>query len=382
MVAKWVDVGSVGSFFESLSDPRHTRNRKHLLLDIVIIAVCGMVCGCEGPTALHRWARTHVEWLGQFLELPHGIPSRDCIRRLLMVLEPSAFQECFQAWIAAAARTADDGRRRLVAIDGKTCRRAHDLSKDWGPLHVVSAWASEEGIALGQVATDDKSNEITAIPQLLEQLELTKTVVTIDAMGCQKEIAAAIVEGGGDFVLAVKDNQPKLKEAIEASFEKQLASDFEDLQYRANESSEQGHGRVDERSYYLAKVPKDFAPKQEWPWIKAIGMSLRVTRNAKGEPSHEIRYYITSRYLSGPRFRDAVRQHWGIESMHWVLDVIFREDETRARERTLANNLSWLRRFATTLLKHHPDKESIKGKMQLASYDTGFLAQVLAFQRV
>src|SRR5947209_11927305 len=192
MAARWVNVEAIGSYFESLSDPRHTRNRKHLLVDIVVIAVCGMVCGCDGPTAIRRWAANRRGWLGQFLALPHGIPSRDCIRRLLMALKPEAFQKCFEDWIAHAIQT-DDGSRRLIAIDGKTCRGSHDAAHGLGPLHIVSAWASEEGIALGQVAIEEKSNEITAIPLLLERIELTDTVVTIDAMGCQKEIACDIV---------------------------------------------------------------------------------------------------------------------------------------------------------------------------------------------
>ena len=175
-------------------------------------------------------------------------------------------------------------------------------------------------------------------------------------MGCQKEIARDIVDGGGDFVIAVKDNQPKLREAIETYFEKHLERDLEDLQYRSHETSEAAHGRIDERSYFLTKIPPDFAVKKEWPWIKAIGYSLRVTQHADGRETDETRYYILSRYLSGKRFSEAVRGHWGIESMHWVLDVNFREDDSRTRERTLGNNLSWLRRFAVSLLKRHPDQ--------------------------
>src|SRR3954454_19082485 len=198
---KLVDVGSIGSYFESLSDPRHARNRKHLLADIAVIAVCGIICGCDGPTAIHRWAKHRAPWLARHLTLPNGIPSRDCIRRLLMALKPEAFQGCFQDWVAQAIRC-DDGPRRLIAIHGKTCRRSHDAAHGLGPLHLVSAWATEEGIALGQVATEEKSNEITAIPSLLKQIDLTNSLVTIDAMGCQKEIARGIVEGGGDFVIA------------------------------------------------------------------------------------------------------------------------------------------------------------------------------------
>jgi predicted transposase YbfD/YdcC len=380
MATHLVNVESIGSFFESLSDPRHTRNRKHLLVDIIVIAVCGMVCGCDGPTAIHRWAVERHDWLGQFLTLVNGIPSRDCIRRLLMALQPQAFQKCFQAWIAQAAPSDDNGPARLIAIDGKTCRRSSDAGQGLGPLHIVSAWASEEGIALGQVATEEKSNEITAIPRLLEQIALDNTLVTIDAMGCQKEIAQDIVAGGGDFVIAVKDNQPKLREAIGTHFEKHLERDLEDLRYRCYQTSEHGHGRIDERSYFLSRIPSDFLLRKEWPWIKAIGYAVRISRHADGRETDEVRYYVLSRYLSGKRFSEAVRGHWGIESMHWVLDVTFREDDSRTRERTLANNLSWLRRFAVTLLKRHPIKDSIRGKMVRCMLNTEFLTEVLSLQ--
>jgi predicted transposase YbfD/YdcC len=345
-----------------------------------VIAVCAMVCGCDGPTAIHRWAANRHDWLRQFLPLANGVPSRDCIRRLLMALQPQAFQKCFQNWIAQAIRTDEQGPARLVAIDGKTCRRSHDAGQGLGPLHVVSAWASEEGIALGQVATEAKSNEITAIPVLLGQIELTDTLVTIDAMGCQKEIARTIVDGGGDFVIAVKDNQPTLREVIAAHVLKHLENDFKDLRYRGHETSESGHGRIDERSYFLTKVPADFALKKEWPWVKAIGYSVRISQQAGAKETAEVRYYILSRYLSGKRFSEAVRGHWGIESLHWVLDVTFREDDSRTRERTLGNNLSWLRRFAVTLLKRHPIKDSLRGKMLRCLMNTDFLTEVLAIQ--
>jgi predicted transposase YbfD/YdcC len=276
-VAKFVAVGSLGSYFESLSDPRHTRNRKHLLVDIVVIAVCGVICGCDGPTAIHRWAKHRASWLAQHLALPNGIPSRDCIRRLLVALKPEAFQRCFQAWIGDAATTDADHPDRLVAIDGKTCRGSHDTAKDLGALHIVSAWASEEGIALGQVATDAKSNEITAIPKLLERIDLTDTLITIDAMGCQKEIVKQVVTGGGDCVIAVKDNQPTLLAEIQEFFLDHLERDLEDLRYRYHETIDEGHGRVDERSYSLAKVPRGFAPAKDWPWVKAIGYAVRAS---------------------------------------------------------------------------------------------------------
>jgi predicted transposase YbfD/YdcC len=382
IMAKLVDVGSIASYFESLSDPRHTRNRKHLLGDITVLAVCAILCGCDGPTAMHRWARERKDWLSQYLVLANGIPSRDCIRRLLIALKPEAFQRCFQAWIARVIASDDASSDRLIAIDGKTCCGSHDAANNLGPLHIVSAWASEEGVALGQVATDSKSNEITAIPKLLEQIDLSKTIVTIDAMGCQKDIVEQIVLGEGDCVIAVKDNQPKLKAAIESFFHEQIERDFEDLHYRVHETRDEAHGRIDERTYYLTKTPRDFAPADDWPHVKAIGYTMRWMQNADGQETSEVRYYISTRYLSGKRFAEAVRGHWSIESMHWVLDVTFREDDSRTRERTLGNNLSWLRRFAVTLLKRHPANDSIRGKMLRCGYSTEFLTEVLTVSRV
>ena len=235
---------------------------------------------------------------------------------------------------------------------------------------------------MGQVATEHKSNEITAIPLLLEQIDLKHAVITIDAMGCQKAIVEQIAAGGGEFVIAVKDNQPKLLEAIQNEFYDQIDRDLEDLQYRLYETRDERHGRIDERSYAITKVPSDFAVKADWPWVKAIGYSVRVTRRADGTETSDVRFYICRRYMSGKRFAEAVREHWGIESMHWVLDVTFREDDSRTRERTLGNNLSWLRRFAVTLLKRHPAKDSIRGKMISCGLNPAFLTEVLMPQTV
>ena len=377
MAEKLVDVENIGSYFESLSDPRHERNRKHALIDIVVIAVVGIVCGAGGPTAIHRMAVQRKEWLRGLLTLANGIPSRDCIRRVLMHVEPAAFQKCFEVWSARAFAAPSSDVQRLIAIDGKQCRRSHDASKSLGALHIVSAWAGEEGLALGQVACDDKSNEITAIPELLEQIAVKDALITIDAMGCQKEIAAAIAAKGGDFVLAVKMNQPKLYSAVEALFVESYEADIEILKYRDCETVEQGHGRIDERMYRVIPVPADWAMKADWPEVKAIGQAIRISRDAQGVETDEVRYYILRRRLGVKRFGEAVRGHWSIESMHWVLDVTFREDDSRTRERILGNNLSWLRRFAVTLLKRHPAKESLRGKMTICLMNPDFLTEVL-----
>ena len=377
-----VSFDSIVKHFESLPDPRHTRNRRHLLVDIVVIAVCGVIVGCEGPTAIERWAKAKKDWLEQFLELSGGIPSRDCLRRVLSTLKPEAFQECFQNWIAESLLGDQDGSHRTIAIDGKTMRRSHDRAGGLGPLHMVSAWASECGISLGQIATEEKSNEITAIPKLLDRIDVAGAVVTIDAMGCQKEIAKKIKDDGGDYVLAVKDNHPKLYLALQTFFLEAMEDDFEQVSYRYHETHGKGHGRLDERYYYLAKLPDDFAFTTQWAGIKAIGMVIRITENSDGTTSQDVRYFIVSRYLSGQRFAQSVRGHWGIEnSLHWVLDVTFNEDQSRTRKRRMADNLSWLRRFAISLLKQHPSKNSIKGKSQIAGWSNDFLLQVLTTQR-
>ena len=341
-----------------------------------------MIVGCKGPTSIERWAKAKEEWLRELLRLPHGIPSRDCIRRVLSALKPEAFQKCFQDWIAACLLDDANGSHRTIAIDGKTMRRSHDKAAGLGPLHIVSAWASEQGIALGQLATEEKSNELTAISELIDQIDLTDAVVTIDAMGCQKAIAKKIIDGGGDYVLTVKENQPKLYQAIQTFFDEPTEDDFRHARYRRHETREKGHGRTDERYDYLAKLPDDFPLKKQWPGIKAIGMVIRMTENSDGTERAEVSYFIASRYLSGQRFAQSVRRHWGIEnSLHWGLDVTFDEDQSRARHRRLADNLSWLRRFAISLLKQHPSKHSIKGKSEIAGWNNDFLLQVLTTQQ-
>jgi predicted transposase YbfD/YdcC len=346
-------------------------------VDIIVISVCAVLCGADGPTAIHRWAKSRAPWLGRFLTLPNGVPSRDCIRRLLIALKPEAFQKCFEAWVRDAIDV-ESGGKRLVAIDGKCCRGSHDRSKDLGALHIVSAWASEQGIALGQVAVEDKSNEITAIPQVLEQIDLAHSIITIDAAGCQKAIVQQIAQGKGSYVIAVKDNQPTLHEAVREVIRQQLEGELEDLQYRVYDTLQDGHGRVDERTYGVMKIPRGFPLRKEWPSLKAVGYATRVTVNADGSESQDTRFYILNTHLSGRRFAEAVRGHWSIEAMHWVLDVTFREDEHPTAERTLANNLSWLRRFAITLLKRtKEEKESVRGWMQMAGWSTDILEKVL-----
>lgn len=371
---------SIVRHFETLPDPRHQRNRRHLLVDIIVIAVCGVIVGCDGPTSIRQWAKAKKDWLKQFLDLPNGIPSRDCIRRVLTALKPESFQACFESWIASLVSEVATGKD-IIAIDGKTLRRSHDHKHGLGPLHLVSAWATTHGLSLGQVATEEKSNEIRVIPELLDRIDIKGSIVTIDAMGCQKEVAKKIVGGEGDYVLAVKDNQPKLHEAIKEIFSDERQADLLKRPHRAHETTEQGHGRQDARCYVLAKLPGDSALRDQWPGLKAVGMAVRTTEQNDGTTNGDVRYFISSAFMSGKRFAEAVRGHWGIEnSLHWVLDVTFDEDHSRTRKRRIAANLSWLRRFAISLLKRHPSNDSIKGKSRIAGWNNEFLMQVLTAQ--
>ncbi len=374
-----VSLRSIVEHFESLPDPRHTRNRRHLLGDVLVMSVCGVIVGCLGPASIQRWAKAKEDWLRGVLALPNGIPSRDCIRRILSTLKPEAFQTCFQSWIAACLTNEDGDAGPTIAIDGKTLRRSHDRGNGLEPLHVVSAWASEQGLMLGQVATEAKSNEITAIPELIDRIDVKGGVVTIDAMGCQKDIAKRIVDAKGDYVLAVKDNQPKLHKAVQKIFSDQREDELLRMPHRQHQTRDQGHGRSDERHYVLVKIPTNSPLSKEWPSVKAVGMAVRTTVKPDGTTSGDVRYFIASRFLSGRRFAQAVRGHWGIEnSLHWVMDVTFNEDQSRTRHRRMADNLSWLRRFAISLLKRHPSKHSIKGKSEIAGWSNEFLMEVLA----
>jgi len=374
-------LSSIIRHFKSLPDPRHHRNRRHLLGDVITLAVCGVIVGCDGPTAIAAWARAKQDWLREVLALPNGVPSRDCIRRVLSLLKPEAFQRCFESWIASlVGETTRAGAepQRLIAIDGKTARRSHDARNGLGPLHLVSAWATENGLSLGQLAADEKSNEITVIPELIDRIDVKGAIVTIDAMGCQKDIAQRIVDGQGDYVLAVKDNQPKLHAAIQDFFSDERQAELSKLPHRQHQTCEQSHGRRDQRYYVLAKLPAAFPLKDEWPDIQAIGVAVRVTEKSDGATSGDVRYFISSCYPSGSRFAQAVRGHWGIEnSLHWVLDVTFDEDHSRTRNRRMTDNLSWLRRFAVSLLKRHTSKDSIRCKSRIAGWNNQFLMEVI-----
>ena len=352
--------------------------------NIVAISLAAIIAGAEGPKSMARWAKNKSDWLSTWLDLPDGkTPSRDCIRTFFTRVDPTAFQACFFAWLDGLAGDSKQSKGlRIVAIDGKSLRHSFDTRQALCPLHLVSAWVAECHISLGQVATEEKSNEITAIPELLDQIDIEDAIVTIDALGCQKEIARKITSQKGKFVIAVKGNQPTLYHTIESFFEDHGADgDWSKGRCHRHHTRELTGSRQDDRDYYVAPIPRRAKVFGDWPSVKAIGMVIRV-RQEGDEVTEEVRYYILSEDLTGKDFARAVRQHWSIENnCHWQLDVLFHEDASRVRERTLTNNLSWMRRVAISLLKHHPSTDSLKGKRQIAGWNDHFLAEVMQIQQ-
>lgn len=373
------DAVNLVRFFDDLPDPRSKVNRLHRLGDVIVIAVCAVIANADGPTAIANWAKLNEPWLRKHLTLPNGIPGKDTFRRVLGLLNPIAFQQCFGQWLESLQAPADgqSGEKAHIAIDGKTLRRSHDRKNGLGPMHIVSAWASDRGITLGQVATEEKSNEITAIPQLLELIDVEGAIVTIDAAGCQKNIAAQIVNGKGDFVFALKGNQGKLFDDVSLLLGCHMRDDFADCAVSRHVEIEQGHGRFEERMYYQITAPDYLHGRSEWKGLKTVGAAVRIYEE-DGVRKTDTRYFLSSLRRNGKRFANAVRNHWGIENtLHWSLDVTYREDESRVRNRTVAENLSWLRRLTLGLIKQHPHKQSNVMKRRMAAWSVDFLMQVL-----
>lgn len=371
------NVDSILTCFQDLKDPRSHINRRHVFGDLLVICIMAVIAGADGPEAIGTWAGHNHTWLKKHLELPSGIPSHDTLGRLLAALKPIAFQACFQAWIEKVAPLGEGVDRNQIAIDGKVLRRSHDRSKGLGPLWLVSAWAVDRSISLGQLATDEKSNEITAIPELLDNIEIKGTVVTIDAAGCQREIAKKIIEGEGNYVFSLKGNQGKLHDAVRDYIVLNMENDFADIAARRYVETLQGHGRIDEITYFQMPVPKDLVNLDRWPGLRTIGVAIRQSESGS-KSSTEVRFFIASIPVSVKKFAGYIRGHWSIENtLHWCLDVTFREDENRVRERTTANNLAWLKRFGLSMLKQQKDKYSIAMRRRVAGWDLDYLAKVL-----
>ena len=375
-----IDVHQIVRHFEGLEDPRSTINRRHPLTSVIVIALMAILAGASGPTAIAKWAVFKEEFLLQTLDLPNGIPCKDVFRRVLVMLKPAAFQACFANWLRslrAGAAEATGIEQPILAVDGKTARRSHDRSNDLGALHSVSVWASEYGLSLGQVACAEKSNEITAIPQLLKLVDIKGAIITIDAMGTQKAIAEEIIEGGADYVLAVKGNQETLHQAVIEVINKEMEEDIEKVNVRRYVTEETSHGRKETRAYLHMTVPKDLPVFAQWKGLKSVGVvACESIRN--GKESLEVRYYISSLEVGVKRFAHAVRSHWGIENTcHWSLDMTYREDESRIRERNLRENFAWLNRFTLSLLKQHSGRGSLAMKRRSCGWCDDFLMQVL-----
>jgi predicted transposase YbfD/YdcC len=375
-----VNLDEVLAHFNELEDPRSSVNLKHPLVSVVVIAMMGVLAGAGGPTAIAKWAKVKEEFLSKVLNLPNGIPCKDVFRRVLMTLQPGAFQACFANWLQSLRANATEATgvdKPVLAVDGKTVRRSHDNSKGLGALHSVSVWASEFGLSLGQVACAEKSNEITAIPELLRLVDIKGSIITIDAMGTQKAIAQQIVDSGADYILALKGNQGTLHQAVIDYVDEQSKNDFADAQARRHITTEKGHGREEIRSYIQMPVPETLQGLELWKGLESIGTSTLVC-NRNGKETIETRYFISSLSVKVKQFGHAVRSHWGIENgCHWTLDMTYREDESRIRDRHMRENFAWLNRFTLSLLKQHPGKDSIIMKRRACGWSEKFLFEVL-----
>ena len=361
--------------FASLEDPRHSRTRLHPLSNVLVIGLCAVICGCKHFTQMEAFGKAKKDWLARFLDLSNGIPSHDTFNAVFARLRPEAFERALLAWVTALHQVSGG---QIVAIDGKTLRGSYRPGDSMALVHMVSAWATANHLSLGSTTVAEKSNEITAIPRLLELLDLSGALVTIDAMGCQKEIAQKVLDADADYVLAVKDNQPTLSAALGDFFTQQLAADFEATPCGRYRTEERGHGRTEERRYFVCPVPADFPVRDQWPVLKALGLvSSRGERD--GKEHEEVRYYILSKRVAARRFAEAVRGHWGIENhLHWQLDVTFREDDLHLYTGHAPANLSIVMRTALGLLKNETTQSgSIETKRLTAGWNETYLEKVL-----
>jgi predicted transposase YbfD/YdcC len=366
---------SILHHFASLPDPRRSRRRLHSLLDLIAVAICAVVAGCDDWVEVAAYGRKKLDWFRTFLPLPHGVPSHDTFARVFRLLEPRAFQRCFTRWIEAVQTATGD---KLVAIDGKTLRHSFDAAAGKSALHLVSAWAGRNRLVLAQCAVDGHSNEITALPELVALLDLKGATVTLDAMGCQKEVVEALRDQGADYVITVKGNQGTLYADLTDFFTACLDNDFAGVPHRYQRRRERNHGRQEDRHYYVTEVPEALRTREEWRDLRSVGMVWAERQVGAGEPTGEARFFISSLRPEVKAFARAVRGHWGIENgLHWVLDVAFGEDASRVRKDHAPENLAWLRRVAVSLLRNEPTEASIKVKRKMAGWDNEYLLSIL-----
>jgi predicted transposase YbfD/YdcC len=375
---------SLVAHFKDLADPRIDRTKDHALIDVLVIAVCTLLCGGEGFNDMEDFGQAKEEWFRTFLTLTNGIPSHDTFNRVFAALDPKGFLECFLRWTQSLRQAIE---KEIVAVDGKALRRAMNKKENF--KYVVSAWAESNSLVLGQLKVTDKSNEITAVPELLRVLELSGCIVTLDAMGCQKKIAKEIIEADADYVLALKGNQETVHEEVksfldativEAQAPRPAGAPVPKAAARLAQvkTVEKDHGRIETRHYYQSDQLGWFADLDKWEGLKSVGV-VESTRDIEGVKSVERRYYLSSLPLDVELFARAVRSHWGVENkLHWVMDVCFNEDQSRARTGYAAENLATLRRLALNLLKKETTKRrGIKGKQLNASWDHSYLLKLL-----
>jgi predicted transposase YbfD/YdcC len=365
----------------AVPDPRRQcKNLRHALVDVLTIGFCGVLCGCDDFVEIEAFGRSKEAFFRRFLQLDHGIPAHDTFRRVFQAVCPQALQQCLIAWLKSLRQQTEPAHGDVVAIDGKTLRRTGDRARGLGPLHLVSAWASANGLTLGQVAVDAKTNEITAIPELIELLDLQDCVVTIDAAGCQKEIAARLVAKGADYLLAVKNNQPNLYDQVTEQFAEELDKGKADSKVRCHRQVEAGHGRTETRHTFVVPAPQALVQSGIWAGLATLVLVIRESLDhATGKVTEDVRYFISSLPARAKRLAGAVRQHWGIEnSLHWVLDVAFQEDRMRQRDRKAIDNLALLNRLAVSLLRQDRTvKAGVKCKRKRAGWDEDYLLHLL-----
>lgn len=365
---------TIQKHFGKLPDPRAS-NSIHILVDILTISICGVICGAKTYDQIEEFGKDNENWLKRFLELPNGIPSHDTFGRVFSAIDPREFQNCFMDWIADVTRLID---RETVAIDGKTVRRSYDSSAGKKAIHMISAWATDQNIVLGQYKTAEKSNEITAIPMLIKMLDLSGSIVTIDAMGCQKKIASTIMEKKADYVLAVKENQPQLYGDIKLYLDDIIASGKEIGPLCYHETIDADHGRIETRKYWITTDIDWLHGKENWRGLKSIGCVERI-REIGEDISFEKSYFIGSIENDAELFAKAVRNHWGIENgLHWTLDMAFREDESRIRKGHAPENFAVLRHIALNLIKNEKTfKGSVNTKQLKASWNKLYLEKII-----